>query len=173
MIDVGKVYDPIIFTFNSSMVAYVVVDGLIKRVTYEIPSIPNKIITSEGDFNLTDVIVFRGFEEMDSYRRNRYPLRNKLCIIPIHQVEFVSEALNNIILLDNKYWESEFGCRNIEEVFKQHNYLDYNGYLAVQIGGDINIIPLSLNVPFDTLGKLNTVELARKVIDDIDDLCDL
>jgi hypothetical protein len=171
MIDVDKVYDPIIFTFNHSMIAYVVVNGLFKRVNYEISSRPDRIITSEGDFHITDVLVFRSFEEMYEYHRNGYPLKNKLCIIPIHQVEFVSDTLNNIILLDSKYWVSEFGCRNIEEVFKQHNYIDNNGYLAVQVGGNIADIPLSLNVPFDTLGKLNTVELARKVIDDIDDLC--
>jgi hypothetical protein len=169
MIDVGKVYDPMIFTFNHSMVAYVVVDGLVKIVNYDIDI--DTIRTSDGSFNVTDILIFRGFEELDMYRRNGYPMQNKLCIIPIHQVEFVSDTLNNIILLDSKYWVSEFGCRNIEEVFKQHNYLDDNGKLAVQVGGNITNIPLSLNVPFDTLGKLNTVELARKVIDDIDNLC--
>lgn len=176
MIDASKVYNPSIFIFRNNMYAWVVRNNALAGVQIEVTPDDTFIATAKDfslfrRFALKDILIFRGSVELNMYIET-HPLEDKLYIIPIDIQEFVINALNDIILLDDEYWVSEFGCRNIEEVFKQHNYLGYNGRLAVQVGSDINNIPLSLNILFDTLGNLDSVEIARKVIDDIDDLCD-
>lgn len=60
---------------------------------------------------------------------------------------------------------------DVSKVYDPSIFMFHNGRVAVQRGSNVSNIPLTSNVLFDTLGKLDSVETARKVIDDIDDLC--